>query len=63
MKTDIKPGSVVKLRSDGPLMTVEHVRVVDDFDNNIPVADVCWFDDEQELHRKTIPLWALVKDQ
>jgi uncharacterized protein YodC (DUF2158 family) len=50
----IKPGDVVRLRSGGPLMTVESVES--------GVARVVWIDDRQQTHRESFAPEALVTE-
>jgi uncharacterized protein YodC (DUF2158 family) len=54
---DIKAGSVVRLKHNSPLMTVEATHT---HANGVVVRCV-WFDSDSHLHRDQFPLAALVE--
>jgi uncharacterized protein YodC (DUF2158 family) len=51
---EIKVGSVVRLRSGGPPMTVEAIEG--------GIARVVWIDDKQLTHRESFPKEALAPE-
>lgn len=58
MANDIKEGSVVRLRSGGPAMTVSEIR--DGFIERQPVARCHWINDDGAGKEYTFPLSTLV---
>ncbi len=59
MKTIPKIGSIVQLRSGGPMMTVEEVTEDLTLIESVPRVLVTWFDARDRAHSDTFELTAL----
>ncbi|MGE4281296.1 MAG: YodC family protein [Magnetospirillum sp.] len=55
---DIKPGDEVRLKSGGPVMTVEHAGTSDMTGDDFAVC--VWFNDKRELKRETFSPVVLI---
>jgi uncharacterized protein YodC (DUF2158 family) len=54
----MQPGKTVRLKSGGPLMTVESVETV----SGKAIVHCVWFDNEHNERRASYPETALVED-